>query len=108
MSTLSEFEDEMESSLLAELGDPITYTPNGGAPLSLHAWVNYDTGVVATPNSRALVTQIEVEVAAADVATPTKQDTITLPRLPGKTFRPARIERGKLGNTWALGLTETA
>lgn len=108
MSTLSDFEDELESSALAQLGDPITYTPNGGEALSLHAWVNYDTGVVATPNSRAIVTQIEVEVAAADVATPTKEDRLTLPRLPGKTYRPARIERGRMGNTWVLGLTETA
>lgn len=104
MSTLSDFESEMESTLLEQLGDPITYTPNGGEALSLHAWVKYDTAVVVTRGSSGTVDAVEVEVAMSDVATPNKQDTIALPGLPGSTYRPASIKRGTAGLTWVLPL----
>lgn len=88
------------------LGDEITYTPEGGAPLTFNAWVEFDTDHVRAGGSSATARVRAVEVPMSRVPTPSKEgDRITIAIRPGEIFKPRDIEEGAGGETWFIPLT---
>jgi hypothetical protein len=105
MSTLDDLTDNMEDTLLDELGDPIVYTASGGSAVATHAWVEFNTADIGTSGSAARTDAISIEIPMTVAATIAAEDRITIGRLSGKIYAPVgRPERGPMGNTWRFPL----
>ncbi len=97
--------DDLDAITLDVIGDPITYTA-GGIPRALKAWVNHAPAVQDFGASVAAVSdQPTMQVRKIDVATPTKDDRIALPRT-GLTYRPLSWTHSRCGRLWDMTLSK--
>jgi hypothetical protein len=98
---LEALDEVLNTTSLALLGDTITYTPEGGAPLTLKAIVDHSDGEKLLSNSRVMTSEAAVEVAISDVPQPKGGDVIHLPK-PGQDFNPKNFEKDKSGMNWLI------
>lgn len=91
----------------AYLGDSVTITPPGGAPITLKAHASagdtrIDFGLSASTVQNA---SIDVDKAALP-GKPGKGWTVTLAPIPGMIFEPKATESDDSGRRWTFGLKE--
>lgn len=97
--------DDLDALTLEAIGDDITYTA-GGVPLSIKAWVNHAPAVQDFGASVAAVSdQPMMQVRKIDVALPTKDDRIALPRT-GLTYKPLSWTHSRCGRLWDINLSK--
>ena len=80
---MSDIWDALAATTLARLGDPIVYRPNGGAALvpAILGYVDFGDDTINFGESSGTVPGPTLEVRVVDVATPTRADRITIPRI---------------------------
>lgn len=101
--TLDSLTDNLFETVNSLLEDPITYTPDGGSPLSIRAWVDHEDKTDAFGGVQVTAQDIFVEVLKSDVATVSESDVITLPEL-GQTFSPVEWKNTRSGRGWVIWL----
>ena len=107
LPTLESMEAELDSNVMAALGDAISYTPSGSSALSIRAHVDYEDGEIAVGGAEAIQPDISVEILKSDLPSrPVSADRITLSKVPGKTFRPVNVSTDKSGTHWLADLRE--
>lgn len=87
-----------------ELGDEITYTPEGGSPSTFDEWVAYGSEVVSAGASAGTASVKQIEVLMSVIAQPKKGDRITLSTRPGIIYQPAGWEEDVTGAKWVIPL----
>jgi hypothetical protein len=98
----------MDASILALIGDDLTYCPNGGAPIAppFRAWVAYTQLDVGFDGYTANVDEPSLQVRVSDVPTPTRFDIITLPKT-GTSYSPRDWKMMPNGEFWSIALRLT-
>jgi len=99
--------DDLDRITMAGIGDPITYTPNGGSALSINAWADHSGDTISFGFSEGVTAGAVVQVNKTDVATVSKQDIIYLPRT-GLTYQPVEILSDRSGRLWNIALGKVA
>jgi hypothetical protein len=105
VSTLSSLSDELFGATDRLLGDPFTYTPHGGDPLSLVGFVSYGTQRRDLGGSAVMTSDAAVEVSKSDVPSWNKLDVITLPRT-GQQYAIKQAGVDDSGRSWLFLLTK--
>lgn len=97
------------STIDQRLGDTITVTPAGKAPLSFKANVNHRDKTRLLDFSSATAQDILIDIDKALVSgKPNAAWRIALPRLPGRIFSPKDVNTDESGFRWEFGLKEEA
>lgn len=104
MGTLRNLTEEMEAAINNSHGDVITYTPDGGSPVTFDTWVEFDADQVGMGSAAELL----VEVLRSRVPAPSRADRITIAIRPGVIYAPADVRQGATGATWRLPLKKVA
>ena len=99
--TLDSWTDNLFEQVNARLEDPITYTPDGGSPLSIRALVDHEDKTDAFGGVQVTAQDIFIEVLKSDVATVSEDDVISLPQL-GQTFSPVEWKNTHSGRGWII------
>lgn len=108
MTLLRDLTAAMDAVVDNTLGDAITYTPDGGAALSLNAWVRFADLAITGSGSQTTREAVSVEVPMALVASPAKEDVIAIAVLPGRTYRPKGYAPDETGVRWVIELARIA
>lgn len=100
--------DMIDAVAIEHVGDAITYTPHDGLDPVTSGYVDYGTAPVDFGAGHMVDQSITVEIRKADLARePDSADRITLPRLPGKTFKPSgKPSTDASGTHWAFSVKE--
>lgn len=104
MVSLEDFDDALETRTRTTLGETITYTPSGGAPLVLKAIVEYDDQEQSIGGSRVIGGDCAAEVPVSEVPTWSGADELLLPRRPGQVFLPKKVMLDETGMNWLMAL----
>jgi hypothetical protein len=104
-TALENLDAVLDSTTLALVGDTVTYTLPGLAPMTFPAIVEYGERVV--PGGSAVEDDLSVEVPFTAVAAPSNRDIILLSKLPGR-FKPLNWIRNEAGDGWVIRLVEIA
>jgi len=104
---LASLDEKLNRATSRLLGDLITYTPAGGAPQGVNAFVDYSDVVRDFTNSTARVQGMQVEVFDHEVGVePCSEVTVRLPKRPGKIYRPVGVVRNESATGWIFALKE--
>ena len=96
--------DDLDRITAEVVGDPITYTPAGGQPLTFNAFVENDDVLVGFGNTSGTVCDAHVQVRKIDVPVkPAKDSVFFLPRV-GRSFNPKEATSDKTGRLWNIAL----
>jgi hypothetical protein len=97
--------DDLDAIVLGIVGDPIEYQVSGFGPaLQIRSFADHGDQTVEFGATAGTVGDASIQIRIIDVAIPNKADVITLPRIAGQTFRPARWERSRCGRFWNVSL----
>ena len=97
--------DGLDETCIEVLGDPITYLIGGTAPVSAcYAFVDHSDKTMPLAGSQLTEQDIWIELLRSDVPQPATTDRITLPQVPGVTFRPNDWKRNRSGRMWHIFL----
>lgn len=101
--------DDLDTATLGAIGDPITYTPAGGAALSINAWVDHSPDVIDFGVTGGVTVEAAIQVRKSDIATPNKDgDRIYLPRT-GQTYRMSTAPlHSRCGRYWNMVLVKVS
>lgn len=100
--SLEDFDDALESRTRDLLGDTITYTPFGGAPITFKAIVDYSGTIDQLAGSKVAADDCVAEVPNSIVPVPTGQDIIDLPKRPGVRFMAKDWVPDETGMSWLI------
>jgi hypothetical protein len=98
-TALEALDAELDSTTRALLGDTITYTLPGQAPMTFAAIVDY--GERVEPGGQAVSDDVTIEVPFTKVPEPSNRDVIDLPKLTGR-FKPLNWLRNEAGDGWLI------
>lgn len=101
--------DAIVNRIVADVvGDAIQYRAAGASSYStLSAHVDYRDEVKAFDGASAMAQDIRVEMLIADVPVKPNGDVrITLPKRPGKVFKPINANYDQSGEHWAFELKD--
>lgn len=105
--TLSDVEADVDATGLARLGMAITYLIGGATRVpNCYALIDHSDKTLALTGSQLTDQDIEIEVLMSDVAEPSSDDRITLPRITGVTFKPRDWRRSPSGRMWLIFLAK--
>ena len=79
-------------------------SPASGGASTFNAWVEFGNAEVSTGNSASTAEEIFVEVPYAKVATPNRDDRITIALRPGNIYAPAAWRQSPQGQVWIIAL----
>ena len=99
--------DDLDRITMAAIGDPIDYTPTGGALASIKAWVDHSGDTISFGFTEGITANVVIQVNKTDVPTATKQDLIYLPRT-GLSYNPTEILTDRSGRMWNMALGRVA
>lgn len=95
--------DDLDAETVSRIGDSFTYAPGGTGAVTLRGFVNHGDTVLGFSGPGAKTQDCDIQVRVSDVATPTKQDIITLPRT-GSSYTPINWTRDPSGRWWNIPL----
>ncbi len=99
--------DMLDETCVEVLGDPITYLIGGTVPVKdCYAFVDHSDKTEAIAGTQLTNQDIWIELLKSDVPQPATTDRITLPQVPGTTFRPNDWRRNRSGRMWHIYLTK--
>lgn len=105
--TLSDMEAAVDTTALERLGLAITYLIGGATRVSgCRAFIDHSDKTLPLAGSQLTEQDIEIEVLMSDVAEPSPNDRIKLPRIEGVTFKPRDWKRSESGRFWLIFLTK--
>ncbi len=105
-ATLEDLEGAfLDAPCMAILGDTIRYRPSGGSFRTAKAYVEYQGTLRSLDTGQVIEQDITVQILANDLAAkPGGTARITLPKIPGITYKPANIRRDRSGTHWEFEL----
>lgn len=105
---LSAFDALLAQTCAAVLGDEIQYRVDGAAEfITLHAHGNYEDQISAFEGSAAIEQDIRLEIPKVNLPIkPNGKARVTLPRVPGRLFRPINVHTDKSGEHWVFELKD--
>ena len=106
LKTLSEMMPSVAATARNVLGHDILYTPTGtSTALPIKAQGDYSPNMLNGEVSVGIDQDIELMVLKTDLAAmPADGDRITLPRVPGKTFKPVNVHHDETAEHWLFNL----
>jgi len=106
-ATLDSLTSKLFSDVATGIGDPITYTRAGKAPVSLMAHVDYRE-IDRNLGIGVVEQDIQVEILMSDLAgRPATSDRITFGRITGRIYRPnTDVSRDTAGRAWVFTVKE--
>lgn len=105
LKTLSEMMPSVAATARTVLGHDVLYTPAGGAAQTIKTQGDYSPNMLNGEVSVGIDQDIELMVLKTDLAAmPADGDRITLPRVPGKTFKPVNVHHDETAEHWLFNL----
>lgn len=106
MSTLEDMQGALlNGPCMAILGDTLKYRPAGGAWLTFKAYVDHRDNQTSLDGSQVMAQDILVQARKADIPVkPGSGARVTLPKVPGKLFKPINVGSDVSGDHWEFSL----
>lgn len=106
MTSLEDMQGEfLDTPCMAILGDTIRYRPAGGSWLTLKAYVDHRDSATSFDGSQVIAQDILVQALRSDIPVkPGSGARITLPKVPGKMFKPINVGNDVSGDYWEFAL----
>jgi hypothetical protein len=95
--------DDLDEITLDIIGDDILYKQPLGENVTIKAWADHSDVSRRFGASAGVTGDATIEIRVADVAQPTRDDIITLPRT-GLFYRPSSYLRSPSGRMWRITL----
>lgn len=109
LPTLETLTAGLDRACAQVLGDTIQYRAAGGEYAPIKAHVNYRDMAQAFEAAQAIAQDIMVTLPKTDVpAKPGAADRLTLPRVPGATFKPINVRSDESGTHWEFEVVKVA
>lgn len=100
MERLDDLTDAMDAECVDILGDSIAYTPDGGAQVSLRAFVDISDDERQIGGNDAVVEDYSIQIRIVDAPALSKDDVIVVSKMSGQAFSPVGILRDSSGRWW--------
>jgi len=89
------------------LGDTISYSAAGGAFTPLKVEANYRDADRVFDHAEVAAQDVKLSALKVDVPNrPSSAARLTLPKIPGKTFRPINVRTSESGTEWEFEIEE--
>lgn len=103
MSDLESLTDELDAACAEALGETITYIRAGRAPLRFKAHVDYADEVRDIGGGKMVDQAMMLTIRKLSLPfEPKAEDRITLPRRPGKVYKPGTTKTDESGTHWVV------